>query len=466
VSFPSTAILVAVCLAVLSGCGAPSGSTEPDPSERLPGGATTNTFLFGANAFTMPAENITPEHEALFYAGNSFFNQAWVQAPASTEARDGLGPLFNARSCAGCHFKDGRGRPSLASQDPALGLLLRLSVPGRGEHGEPLPEPAYGGQFQPFAIDHVPAEGTQSIAYTEEEGEYADGETYSLSRPEYAFGDLGYGPLSEDVLVSPRVAPATIGMGLLEAIPDSRLEEMADPNDDDRDGVSGKINLVWDAIEQRQRLGRFGWKAEQPSVRQQSAGAFLGDMGITTDVFGTADCTPAEAECAAALDGGAPEAPRDVLDRVELYMHLIAVPARNDANDLDVLSGRAIFSDIGCAGCHVPRHVTGDVEGLPEVSGQTIYPYTDLLLHDLGPALSDERPSFDAEGAEWRTPPLWGLHYYEAVNGHDRLLHDGRARGVAEAILWHGGEAEAARDRFRALTAKERAELVDFVESL
>jgi CxxC motif-containing protein (DUF1111 family) len=272
--------------------------------------------------------------------------------------------------------------------------------------------------------------------------------------------------MSDDVLISPRVAPATIGMGLLEAIPDSRLEGLADPNDEDDDGVSGKINRVWDVVERRTRIGRFGWKAEQPTVRQQSAGAFLGDMGITTDLFDTADCTPSEVECAVALDGGTPEAPRDVLDRVELYMRLVAVPARNGADDPDVLAGRAIFSDIGCAACHVPRHVTGDVEGLPEVSAQTIFPYTDLLLHDLGLALSDERPSFDAEGTEWRTPPLWGLHYYDAVNGHDRLLHDGRARGVAEAILWHGGEAEPATDRFRALTAAQRAQLVDFVESL
>jgi CxxC motif-containing protein (DUF1111 family) len=454
---------------VLAACGATPGepsSAAPPPEERLPGGDTTNTLLGGINAFTMPAANITVEHEELFYAGNGFFNQAWVQAPASTEGRDGLGPLFNARSCAACHFKDGRGRPPLADDETFLGMLLRIGPPELAEDGSPAPDPSYGGQLQPFSVLDVPAEGTPRVAYTEVPGAYADGEEYSLLVPEYGIEDLAYGPLHPALAISPRVAPAMIGLGLLEAIPEARLAELADPEDADGDGISGRMNRVWDAALGETAIGRFGWKAEQPTVRQQSAGAFLGDMGLTTELFGEQDCTSAEAECSAATSGGAPEVSAELLERVALYGRLVAVPARVGSTKPEVLRGRELFGEIGCSSCHVARHVTGDVEGFPELSGETVFPYTDLLLHDMGEELSDGRPSFGAAGNEWRTPPLWGVGRYPVVNKHDRLLHDGRARGVAEAILWHGGEAEEARERFRALPEADRAKLVVFVESL
>jgi CxxC motif-containing protein (DUF1111 family) len=223
---------------------------------------------------------------------------------------------------------------------------------------------------------------------------------------------------------------------------------------------------VWDAADGQVAVGRFGWKAEQPTVRQQSAGAFLGDMGLTTELFGEQDCTGAEPECTETTSGGAPEVSPELLDRVAVYGRLVAVPARTGASRPDVLRGRVLFAETGCASCHVPRHETGEVEGFSELSGEVVFPYTDLLLHDLGGELSDGRPSFGAQGNEWRTPPLWGLGRYPVVNGHDRLLHDGRARGVAEAILWHGGEAEEARERFRSLSQADRASLVVFVESL
>jgi CxxC motif-containing protein (DUF1111 family) len=443
-----------------------AGSAPPPPEERMPGGATTNTLLGGSNAFTMPAANITEEHEELFYAGNGFFNQAWVQAPASTEGRDGLGPLFNARSCAACHFKDGRGRPPLSEDEAFLGMLFRIGPPELGEHGAPAPDPTYGGQLQPFAVREVPAEGTPRVRTTELRGEYGDGEAYTLLRPEYSIEDPAYGPLDPALAISPRVAPAMIGLGLLEAIEEARLEELADPDDADADGISGRINRVWDAALGETAVGRFGWKAEQPSVRQQSAGAFLGDMGLTSELFPEQDCTGAEPECAAATSGGAPEVSPELLERVAVYGRLVAVPVRVHTERPDVLRGRELFVSTGCASCHVPRHVTGEVDGFPELSGEVVFPYTDLLLHDMGEDLSDGRPSFGAQGNEWRTPPLWGLGRYPVVNDHDRLLHDGRARGVAEAILWHGGEGEEARERFRQLPAADRARLVDFVESL
>lgn len=455
-----------VALTALSACADDGGMAPLDPDEWLPGGATTNTLLFGNNAFTRPAENITEAHALLFYAGNSGFNQAWVQAPASTGTHDGLGPVFNARSCAACHFKDGRGRPPLDADEPFLGLLLRLSVPGTDAHGGPLADPVYGGQLQPFAVLGVQAEGRPVITLTEIAGQYDDGTPYTLLAPTYSIDDPAYGPLSPDLRISPRVAPSTIGMGLLEAIPDARLAALEDPDDADGDGISGRRNRVWDVELEDTVTGRFGWKAEQPTVRQQSAGAFNGDIGISSIMFEGNDCTPTQQSCLDAQNGGEPEVTDALLDRVELYCHLLAVPARIAHAEPQVLRGKRLFGEAGCDSCHTPTHRTSPDAVLEELRDQRIWPYTDLLLHDMGEALSDHRPSFLAEGAEWRTPPLWGLRYNVTVNGHDRLLHDGRARGTAEAILWHGGEAEAARDAFRAMTAQERAELIAFVESL
>ena len=458
-----------LCSALGACSGAPEVERQPaatDPNEWLPGGDTTNTLLLGANAFTMPAANVSVEHEPSFFSGNSFFNQSWVQAPASTEARDGLGPLFNARSCSGCHFKDGRGRPPLEVDEQFLSMLLRLGVGERGPHGEPLPEPSYGDQLQPFAINGVLPEGTPSVTYREVAGSYADGAAFTLLEPSYAISELALGPLDPKLVISPRVAPAVSGLGLLEAIPAERLKTLEDPEDADGDGISGKVQWVWDAGASARVIGRFGWKAEQPTVRQQSAGAFLGDIGITSAEFPNQNCTAVELECAQAIPGGAPEISDELLGKVELYARILAVPMREHWQSASVLRGKRLFQRVGCASCHVPSHTTGDLPGVPEVSGQLIYPYTDLLLHDMGEALSDRRPVFEADGAEWRTPPLWGLRFYRTVNRHDRLLHDGRARGVAEAVLWHGGEAQAARDAFAALPAAERAELVEFVESL
>ncbi len=461
----SLIIQLSLC-ALLAACGGGDDIASVDPGEELPGGDTTNTFLLGSNAFITPAENISDANETLFFSGNSFFNQAWVQAPASTVSRDGLGPLFNARSCAACHFKDGRGAPPLEPDEPFLGILLRLSIAGEGPDGAPVPEPSYGGQLQPFSIAGVPAEGNPTVEYTEITGQYDDGTTYTLLSPTYVISDLAYGPLSDEVRISPRVAPAVIGLGLLQAITEDRLEELADPDDADGDGISGRINRVPDVSSGTLAVGRFGWKAEQPTVRQQSAGAFLGDMGITSGLFPAQNCSDAQDDCEGAISGGEPEIPDDRLDRVDVYGRLLAVPIRASYRNEVVLRGKQIFNEIGCASCHVATHQTGGDSDLPEVRDQKIWPYTDLLLHDMGPELTDNRPSFAADGQEWRTPPLWGLGFYETVNGHNRLLHDGRARGVAEAILWHGGEGEASRDEFRALPVEDRDALVAFVESL
>jgi CxxC motif-containing protein (DUF1111 family) len=449
------------------GCSGGGERSATDPDEWLPGGSTTSTLVRSSDtALQTPVPTLDIETRMAFFSGNAFFEQNWVAAPSSTSARDGLGPMFNARSCGTCHFKDGRGRPPLEPGEPFSGLLLRLSIDGADENGAPLPDPSYGGQLQPFSIDDVPVEGRPRVEYATIRGEYADGEPYELLQPSYFIDDLAFGPLSDGIRISPRVAPAMIGLGLLEAIPEARLLELADPEDEDEDGISGKPNRVWSVELGASTLGRFGWKAEQPSVRQQAAGAFLGDLGVTSSLFPAQDCMPGQTACVGATDGGEPEVSDLLLERVQRYSELLAVPQRDDYASAETLRGKALFGELGCSSCHVPSHITGADHPVPALNEQRIYPYTDLLLHDMGDALSDQRPSYQAEGNEWRTPPLWALRFNELVNGHDRLLHDGRARGVAEAVLWHGGEAEASKQGFVQAPAADRAALIRFVESL
>ena len=395
----------------------------------------------------------------------SFFNQAWVEAPASTQHRDGLGPLFNARSCASCHFKDGRGEPP-EEGEKFLGLLLRASISGISETGAPIPSRKYGDQIQPFALPDIPAEANPIIEYEEIKGAYADGEEYTLLKPTYFLEDLEYGEPEDDIMLSPRDAPAVIGMGLLEAIPESRLEALSDPDDDDGDGISGKINWDWDKANQKHSVGRFGWKSEETSVASQVAGAFLGDIGITTPLHMENSCAEEQELCQEEANEEEPEINQNLYDKVVLYTSLLAVPMRRSWDSEPVLDGKKLFLEIGCDSCHTPSHTTEIHDVFPELSEQKIFPYTDLLLHDMGEGLSDNRHSFDAEGSEWRTPPLWSVGLVESVNGHTRFLHDGRARNLTEAILWHGGEASASQKEFTALSKEERILIITFLESL
>lgn len=418
------------------------------------------------NAFAQPAPGLDRDQELLFFVGNSFFNQNWVTAPASTRARDGLGPLFNVRSCAGCHFRDGRGRPPQTTSEAGTGLLLRLSLPRRAADGGYLPDPVYGGQIQDFSIPGIPAEARVIVEGEEVSGQFPDGTGYALQAPTYRLADLGYGALHPEVRISPRVAPQVIGMGLLEAIPEEQVLSRADPADADGDGISGRPNRVPDHVSGETVLGRFGWKASQPNVLQQVAAAFLHDMGITTHVFPDQNCGRSQTECLAAPSGGEPEIAEDDLAKVVLYASSLAVPAMRDPEAPEVVRGSEIFDALGCNGCHTRTFTTGIHPTIPALSNQTIHPYTDLLLHDLGEELADGQPDFEAAGSEWRTPPLWGVGLIETVNRHTRYLHDGRARNLSEAILWHGGEAAAARDRYRELAGEDRAALLRFLRSL
>ena len=441
------------------------GAADADPSQGALSGGAATVQATTRQAFGQPLPHLTADQETRFFVGNSFFNRNWVSAPASTTARDGLGPLFNARSCSACHLHDGRGRPPAPGED-MLSMLVRLSVPGGDSRHGVVPEPVYGDQFNGFAVPGVPPEGRALVTYEEMPGAYEDGEPFSLRRPTYTFSDLQYGPMHSDTLLSPRVAPAMVGLGLLEAVPEAALLASADPHDADGDGISGRPNRVWDKARQQTVMGRFGWKANQPSVAQQVAGAFLGDIGITSPLFPDENCTPAAVACRQALNGGSPELPERLLAHVVFYSRTLAVPARRNSQLPQVRRGRKLFDDAQCNACHTPTLHTGAVPGLPDLSEQVIHPYTNLLLHDMGDRLADNRPDFEASGSEWRTPPLWGIGLLETVNRHTFLLHDGRARNLAEAILWHGGEAEDSKEYFRRMPSKDREALLQFLNSL
>ncbi len=430
------------------------------------GGDTTRSDV-SRNSFSLPAPQLSNEERRLFEVGDSFFTQNWVSAPASTEARDGLGPVFNAQACASCHLLDGRGLPpDPTGAQTRLGLLVRLSVPGADPvTGAPLPDPVYGGQLQDRSVLGVPAEGTLNVTYEYIVGAYGDGSEFELRAPTYEIVDLAFGPLAENVRTSSRLAQQVVGIGLLEAIPAESILAAADPDDADGDGISGRANVVWDARAGTHTLGRFGWKANVATAEQQAAGAFHGDIGITSVLHPEENCRPVQRDCSAAPHGGTPEITDSRLAFVVLYIRTLAVPAMRGHETAPVRAGAQLFADFGCAACHTPTHQTGTVD-LLTLSNQTIHPYTDLLLHDMGPGLADNREDFAASGSEWRTPPLWGLGLVDDVQGYRFLLHDGRARTLEEAILWHGGEAEASREAFRMADAEDRADLVAFLEAL
>jgi CxxC motif-containing protein (DUF1111 family) len=337
-------------------------------------------------------------------------------------------------------------------------MLVRLSAPDGGS------DPRYGDQLNDHANLHVVAEGRAIIDYTDVKGNYGDGTPYTLAAPHLRFADLAYGPLDGD-LTSPRVAPQVIGLGLLEAVPATTIEALADPDDANGDGISGRVNRMVDH-EGHQTIGRFGWKANAPSLAEQAAGAASGDIGLTTSILPHANCPALQVTCLAAPAQSDPELSDSFFDRLIIYLRTLAVPEARPVDDAAFQSGLQTFTAMGCASCHVPTLKTGPDAPLPELASQTFHPFTDLLLHDMGEGLADHRPDHEATGTEWRTPPLWGLGLVPRVNGHDRLLHDGRARGFAEAILWHGGEAEKAKEAFRNAPAAERDALVAFLKSL
>jgi CxxC motif-containing protein (DUF1111 family) len=453
--------------------------SQADTGDAVQGELTAGqatAFATGRNAFSMPLPTLDDDERARFAVGNSFFRRNWVEAPSSTQARDGLGPHFIARSCGGCHVQDGRGAPPdfrKGLSDPPVALLLRLSIPGVGKHGSVVPDPVYGDQLNNAAVQGVQPEGRVRIRYQTLQGRFADGNRYTLRKPLYSIDQLAYGPLHPQAMISPRIAPQMAGVGLLEAIAEADILANQATQAASSGPIKGQVNRVWDDFAQTLRIGRFGWKANQASVASQTAGAFLGDIGITSNQHPNEACTTSQKDCLAAPRGGhgqTPEIDDVTLSNVIFYQNTLAPAARRNVADAQVLRGQALFAQAQCSACHRPSYTTGAPPfpslSSPKVQGLKIWPYTDLLLHDMGPDLADGRPDFAANGRQWKTPALWGVGLVHDVNGHRKLLHDGRANGVLEAILWHGGEAQAAKQQVLQLNARDRQALVAFVESL
>ncbi|WP_247841424.1 di-heme oxidoredictase family protein [Pseudomonas sp. MWU12-3103b] len=459
----------------LSACDDAPRFTKAEPGEARSGGAAT-VRKTDQNAFSLPSANLPPSRRVDFSVGNSFFRSPWVIAPSTTTARDGLGPLFNTNACQNCHIKDGRGHPPTPDAANAVSMLVRLSIPDSPAYAKVIeqvgvvPEPVYGGQFQDMAVPGVTPEGKVRVEYTPVPIRFKDGTEVELRKPVLQFTQLGYGPMHPDTRFSARVAPPMIGLGLLEAIPEEAILANAAAQAKENNGINGRPNQVWDDALQKTVMGRFGWKAGQPNLNQQNVHAFSGDMGLTTSLRPFDDCTDAQTACKQAPNGngpdGEPEVSDNILRLVLFYTRNLAVPARRGVNDEQVLAGKNLFFQAGCQSCHTPKYTTAANAAEPELANQVIRPYSDLLLHDMGNGLADNRTEFQASGRDWRTPPLWGIGLTQAVSGHTQFLHDGRARNLLEAVLWHGGEAQQAQQQVLSFNAEQRAALLAFLNSL
>lgn len=459
----------------LSACDDAPRFTKAEPGEARSGGAAT-VRKTDQNAFSLPSANLPPSRRVDFSVGNSFFRSPWVIAPSTTTARDGLGPLFNTNACQNCHIKDGRGHPPTPDATNAVSMLVRLSIPDSPAYAKVIeqlgvvPEPVYGGQFQDMAVPGVTPEGKVRVEYTPVPVRFKDGTEVELRKPVLQFTQLGYGPMHPDTRFSARVAPPMIGLGLLEAIPEEAILANAAAQAKENNGIKGRVNRVWDDELQKTVAGRFGWKAGQPNLNQQNVHAFSGDMGLTTSLRPFDDCTDAQTACKQAPNGngpdGEPEVSDNILRLVLFYTRNLAVPARRGVNDEQVLAGKNLFFQAGCQSCHTPQYTTAANAAEPELANQVIRPYSDLLLHDMGDGLADNRTEFQASGRDWRTPPLWGIGLTQAVSGHTQFLHDGRARNLLEAVLWHGGEAQQAQQQVLSFNAEQRAALLAFLNSL
>jgi len=464
---------VLISFFVVGGCGQNSPAPEFSTSEYKPGGEMTAKYL-SDRSFIYPGPNADRMTQLQFWTGFSLFRDPWVIAPSSTKDRDGLGPLFNTRSCVSCHDAGSRANLPGSGEFLPQALVIRL---GSMDETIASVDPIYGGQIQPRAInvfhtnkdDRAKAEAWLELTHEVIEGEFADGESYRLQKPNYQLTKLAYGELAPHVGLSPRHAPNVFGMGLLDAIATKELLAQEDTDDNDNDGISAVYNRVPNHLTGELQLGRFGFKAKHPNLQQQVAAAFRDDIGITSEMFPDESCTSAQVDCskvAALGEHEGVELPNKLLNLVTSFNQLLAVqPARN-LDETETLAGRALFYRLQCQTCHTPSYTTEANYPIKALAGQEIWPYTDLALHDMGPELADGVFEFEAKGNEWRTPPLWGIGLQEAYTGQKRYLHDGRARSIEEAILWHGGEAESSKQNYIKLNRNERKRLQSFLRSI
>ncbi|WP_339723389.1 di-heme oxidoredictase family protein [uncultured Paraglaciecola sp.] len=553
---PLQPLMIAVAFAFLASCGgggtdapdippvvvSPTPDPEPvvdhsgltplaantiDEAEYLSGGDAT-LFVSDEDAFSTRPDPISDDFtlDGNFTSGDHIFRTP----------HDGAGPILNTSNCQGCHLNDGRGVLPTDKNEPFTSMLVKIG------DGSGAPDPIYGEQLQTFAQqsfstsdftsgwptyngslngDVLVGEAYTYIEFEEITGNYPDGSTYSLRNPIYKTKDLSFGDFNQDIRFSPRVAPQVFGVGLLEAIPETYILALSDENDADNDGISGRASMVTDLSRNETRLGRFAYKAQNPTVLQQGAAAYNGDIGITSSIFPNEPCTDAQTACLhIAEQESQTGAQYDITDlelaQVEFYNRVLGVPARRGFDsvtaqwDSEIVAGRQQFFEIGCIGCHTPRHVTAEAEGsvlgeisfgglqenavpIDMLSNQTIFPYTDLLLHDMGGICEVTRETADeqsctngeecmyvqrcegladgltqgmASGTEWKTPALWGIGLVQTVNEKATFLHDGRARTIEEAVLWHGGEAQNSLTAFKELTSEQRLQVLAFIESL
>lgn len=443
------------------------------PSEQAESKKSTSSNSYftsnhSKNAFSIPMKHLNNEEEDFFILGKSFFSIPWVEAPASTTARDGLGPLFSANTCKHCHPKNGAGVALTHNNEMSRSLLLRLSH--KTSANQMLlkkngfePDAMYGSQLSRNGNHNVLAEGKPTVHYTEIQGHYADGKPYALRKPTYAINNLNYGALDEQTVVAPRIGSALIGLGLLENIAETDILKHQDINDQNNDGISGKANYAFDPESNTTRMGRFTWKASATSIKHQSAAAAHNDMGLSNPIFPLHNCSKKQVECLkeAKNEEETFDLPQKRLDAITFYLSHLAIPQPREVTEKNVKSyqeGKSLFKVLNCINCHVANYTT--------LNGVTIAPYSDLLLHDMGEGLADGRSEFLANGSEWRTAPLWGIGLYQRVSGEANFLHDGRARSIEEAILWHGGEAEKSKEAFKQLSKKERTSLRLFLETI
>ncbi|MGQ2965601.1 di-heme oxidoreductase family protein [Methylophilus sp.] len=419
------------------------------------------TPVRSADAYTKPYPGLTdPLALKAFQDGRTLFRQVWTIQGGEDQRFSGLGPLYSRFSCVACHPGNGRG---FAPDGPAQAMktmLVRLSVqdPLQGS----LPHPVYGEQLNEFGIPGVAGEGRAHISYATITVTLGDGETVQLRQPALSFSELAYGPL-DHVMTSARIAPAVFGLGLLDNIADAEILRQAQQRKPK--GIAGRPNMVWDIAQQKTVIGKFGWKANVPNLRQQIASAFHGDLGITSSLFAIENCTPQQTDCLAIPTKIMPELSDQQLDDIQFYLAALAVP-QAEAPGQALQRGAALFRQAQCLACHSDQLRTGQSASIALLNQRSISPYTDLLLHDMGEGLADHRPDFAANGREWRTPPLWGIGLAKQVHPEAGFLHDGRARSLQEAILWHDGEGKTAKQRYMTFSKEERALLLLFLESL
>ena len=434
-----------------------------------------------ASEYNQPLANLSVEEKFDFHIGEGVFQKFWVPSPSSTTASDGLGPLFNTRSCNNCHRNNGRGHAPEAGISGASIPSFMVRFGKTYEHyNEPstyiypnIGDPNYGGQLQGQSSPGILPEGDFHLSYETKIVTLGDGSKVSLRKPTLHWISLHYGPLQKDTGITLLNSPPLIGMGLLDNIPDKTIIDAADPLDKDNDGISGKVSWLPSTQGRSPTVGRFGYKASTPSVSVQNQLAFNTDLGLSTQHFPapSGDCTPLQTECMQSPNGNSVHLGNLEVDEqqsrlVDLYVSLAAPPAMRNLSEPDFLDGKDIFMASGCASCHTPKMTTDNQSSFHVLKNRTFYPFTDMLLHDMGAELSAGFPSYSATPQEWRTAPLWGLGLSEQVSGRVGFLHDGRARTIEEAILWHGGEAEQSQQAYKRLSKEYRQKLIYFLESL